>query len=453
MNKRVIIVSLASLAMIATSCVIKPYKSPKNLPLSDSLYRYNQKYIDTTSNIANMPWNEFFRDSLLSQLIGRVLDNNIDMKVAQKRIQQYYSSLRVSRAAFYPTASAQVGIGMEGGEGKPIGALQGTVSSSWEIDIWGKLLSAKRSALADLLASEDARRALQTTLISQVASAYYQLIVLDTERDIVIETIKNRTEYLATTRNLKQAGKVNEVAVQQAIAQLGEVRAALPDIEMSIIQTENSLSLLFGETSQHIKRTEKVDISTIDFHQSIGYPIQILANRPDVRQAEQNFRSAFELYNVSRASLYPSLQISANGSFTELFNATSTAFSLLGGLTQPIWNGRKLRSQKEIAKLSAEQAELNFRKAILTAGQEVSNALISQDKYREKAIEQAIQLVALNKAYEYSTELFVNGYANYLDVLVAQTGVYNTQISLLNTYMNNIKSRIELYRALGGGWR
>lgn len=444
---------LLLLAVVSLSgCVIKKYKSPEITCSVDSLYRVLEMAVDTSVNSGAISWREFFTDTVLQAHIDSMLKRNLDFRAAKLEIDKSYSQLRAARAAFSPSiGSVSAGGGFDF-LSKTWGA-QATTGLSWEIDIWGKILSGKRAAQASWMASAEGLQALQTQMISQLASAYYQLVTLDFERKIVIETIENRSQYLDTIRIMKESGKVNEIAVQQAVAQLGEVKVALPQMELAIIKTENAISLLLGKPSGVVKRTDDLDFYDSKVMVELGVPAQLLQNRPDVKQAEQQFRSAFEMYNVSRAAMYPSLGISANAVLSLLWEPHFATLNALASLTQPIWNGRKLRSQKEVADFSQQQAKLNFQQTVLKAGKEVSDALAGQSKSFQMAKARKSQLDAYTKAYDYSFELFVNGYATYLDVLTAQTGVYNTQISLLNSYYDNIAARIELYRALGGGAR
>lgn len=447
--------------LLVTGCVIKPYKTPTVLPTGNSLYRIDSTQLDS-ANIATVPWNQFFTDPLLCELIDSVLVNNIDLQVAVRNVEKSFQYLRQKRAEIAPSlsagtlpgASASVS-GLIRQYNKPSWSADISLGASWEIDIWGKLLSAKRAAHAQMMADGDTYHAVMTTLIAETAKAYYTLVSYDIQREIIETTIRNRSEYLQKTRDMKKSAMVNEVAVQQALAQMADAMAALPEIELAIELTENQISLMLGGVPRKIERSSAIDLEGIEFGEAVGYPVQLLANRPDVRAAEMSYRNAFELYNVSRAAMYPSLALNATGNWnTTMFSAVNAhllALNVGAGLVQPIFNARKLRTQKNVAKLTTEQAELQFKQSILNAGAEVSNALISTRKYREKALNQRIQLVALRKAYDYSIELFDKGYANYLDVLVAQTGVYNTQISLINTLLSGINSRIELYRALGGG--
>lgn len=437
---RILIIIISAIAL--TSCIVQPYKAATAEQIKlDSLYRYAT---DTSHNVGQTPWREIFTNKGLQDLIDTVLSNNFDYQIALLRVEQGYSTLRAARASIAPSVSAQAGYSME------IGANAG-LGLNWEIDLWGKLYAGKESAKSVFWQSEQMALASRQSLIAATASAYYQLIALNAKRRVVIETIENRTVYLATTRLLKEAGKVNEVAVQQAISQLAEVNAALPEIEMAIGKAENAIALLAGRSTININQEIDFRFANADITTAAGYPAQLLAFRPDVKAAEQNYRSKHFLHMAARAALYPSLSISADASLINIFSAQSLVLNSLAGLTAPLFNGRKLRANKEVAQAEAKISELQFRNTLFTAVGEVNDAMITVRSSDARTKSQAIQLAALKKAYQYSEELFINGYATYLDVLVAQTGVYNAQMGLIDTQLNSLVARITLYRALGGG--
>ena len=445
-------------AWLAVGCIaVKPYKSPDTASMVDSLYRTLESGIDTSFNEADVSWRNFFTDTTLVSYIEECLAANFDMQIALRNIAKAEAQLKQGRAAYSPSLSVSGGYGVAQ---MPFGQNVSTVMNpadfwgaqfSWEIDLWGKITSAKRSALASLWAEQDTRRALQSTLVARVATLYYTLVAYDTELDVIRQTIANRRDYLETTRELKRSAKSNEVAVQQAIAQLAQAEAAHAQMELAVIKTENAFRALLAKPSGSVYRDPVLDITDAKLVEGIGVPAHLLSNRPDVRAAENQYRAAHELWNVSRAAMYPSLTISASGTLSSLFSGHFGTLDLLAGLTAPIWNGRKLRTQKELADLTAQQARLQFFQTVLRAGQEVSDALATQLKTKEMAKAQVVQLHSSRLAYDYSMELFVNGYATYLDVLVAQTNVFNIELSLIETYLQNLSARIELYRALGGG--
>ena len=293
-----------------------------------------------------------------------------------------------------------------------------------------------------------------------VASAYYQLLMLDHQRVVTEKSIESYTHYLNTVKLLKQSAQVTEVAVLQANAQLASARAYLPHIDASIAIEENYICLLLGKAPETISRSGNVDVTL--FHPdslAIGIPAQLLSNRPDVQMAEYALCAAHEQFNAARAALYPQLTLSGSvgpdaKGLSNWFNMPgSLLWNVMGGLTQPVLNGRTLKTQKEIARLQEDATWLSFKQTLLKAGNEVSNALASIRFITQQAEYQREQVEALKKAYDYSQELLVNGYATYLDVLSAQNSVLSSELALYSTYNAIIQQKIILYRALGGGWR
>lgn len=314
---------------------------------------------------------------------------------------------------------------------------------SWEADIWRKIRSNSRAFQASFLQTVAAHRAVKTRLIANIASTYYQLLALDEQIDVTKRTITTRKNGLETTKALKEAGTVNEVAVQQTEAQLYTAQAILVELKRQSRVLENSLSILLGEMP--------TDLAT-------GVPTQLLSNRPDVMEAEFQLRNAFELTNVARSSFYPSLTLSANGGlqsldFDKLFNANSLFATLVGGLAQPIFNGRKVRTQYEVSQAQQEQARLGFKQSILIASKEVSDAIFSFETAEERIQIKQKEYKAYDLATEYSEELLDNGLANYVEVLRARENALNSSLDVINVKNNRLQSIIDLYEALGGGWQ
>lgn len=439
-------------AFLLLSCSVKPYKSPEMSSKLDSLSRLLNASSETSENIQAYPWRKVYTDPYLQGYIEQALAGNHDLLNAELNIQKAYANLRSARAALSPTFNVSVAA-----EGSAVRdqKFQGTVpamgQANWELDIWGKLNSAKRAEKANIQSSINNMQAIQTSIISGVATAYYQLIAYDIQRNIILKTIDNRKQYLDTVTIMKKYARVNEVAVQQAVATLAEVRSQLPKVELAIIETENALSVLIGKPSSpgNFERSSQIDISNIEIFDKL--PFGLLRNRPDVRAAEQSFRNAFELWNVSRAAMYPSLTLSVQGGFPDLVHSHMLILNSIAALTQPLWNSRKLRTDMEVKRLEKQKAENSFEKIVIQASAEVSNAYASMTKYHDISMNQLQKRDAYTKAYDYSYELFLNGYATYLDVLIAQEGVFNSEISLVDAYLKTITSQIELYRTLGGG--
>ncbi len=452
------ILSIIALLFLA-SCAVK-YQQPE--VQKDVLIR-DANPADTTFDVAQLNWRDFYKDTILCAHIDSALAHNFDLKIALNRMEQAAAYFKKGKASLAPSFNADVNAGYLKSDlaspHSPYFSLG--LNFSWEIDIWGKLSSAKRSKYQTLLAQESSKNAVITSLVANIATSYYTLIALDTEKRFIEDAIKNREEYLATVKDLKASAQVNEIAVLQAESQLLSAKAYIPDINQAIYATENSLCMMMGIAPQPIRRETFEDIFDIQLTaiDEVGVPAKLLQNRPDVLAAEYQLKSALESFNSAKAAMYPTLSLTGNVSSDAVQIAqwfampSSLIFGVLGGLTQPIFNARALRTQKEVAWQDFEIAGNTFKKAVLEAGTEVSNAIYSLKENKQKAQYLKQQSEALSKAYEYSIELLVNGYASYLDVLSAQEGMFNAQIMLIQGVQECVNNQIELYRALGGGWQ
>jgi len=274
---------------------------------------------------------------------------------------------------------------------------------------------------------------------------------------ITKETIVTRENSLTTIKALKDAGQETQVAVDQNIAQYNTAKALQVDIEVAIFKTENTLSILLGKTPQTFKRSS-LDIQKINQDIVLGVPVTLLRNRPDVMAAEYGLINSFELTNVAQSSFYPSLTLTASGGLQsleldKLFNANSLFANIVGGLTQSIFNQRNLKTQKEVAVAQQEQALLEFKKTLLVAGSEVSNAMFSYKAETKKFDFRKNEVEALRAAEANSEELLKNGYANYLDLLTARESALNAELNIIDSQLQQLVSIVDLYEALGGGWR
>jgi len=461
-----IIIPIITSAWFFESCAL-PYQRPDRLPVN-GLFRAAAD-TDTVRTFAALPVCDFYDDPYLQPLITEALDSNVNVRLAMNRLAQISQYVLQSRSALFPT----VNLGLSGAlsdvskygnstrpANPPLTELKLAATAGWEIDIWGKLSSAKKAQQAQFLQQEATLRAIQTQIVADVASAYYQLIMLDHQRAVTGKSIESYTHYLQTVAELKKSAQVTEVAVLQARSQLASAQAYLPQIDASIAIEENYISLLLGRTPAAISRSSDFDLTL--FHSEIlqtGVPAQLLSNRPDVEAAEFSLRAAHEQFNAARAALYPQLTLSgsvgpdAKGLANWFDMPGSLLWNAVAGLTQPILNGRALKTQREVARLQEDAAFISFKQTLLSAGNEVSNALASIRFISQQATCQKEQVEALKKAYEYSQELLVNGYGTYLDVLSAQNSVLSSELSLYSTYNNIIQQKIMLYRALGGGLR
>ncbi|WP_111707062.1 efflux transporter outer membrane subunit [Lutibacter citreus] len=457
------ILLLVSLPMLLSSCfAAKEYQRPQEV-ISSEGFRTDAISVDSLS-MASVSWKEIFTDKILQKYINEGLENNIDNRVALQQIIAAQAYFKQGKAGYLPTlnGSGQYG-NYEFSENGSSAALPNFdqynlgLNLSWEADIWGKIRSNKRAFEAKYLQSVAAHQAIKTTLVSQIATVYYRLLSLDEQIRITKETIIARTKGLETTKALKEAGDVTEVGVKQTEAQLYTAQAILVDLNEEMRLLENTMAILLAKPSTKIERGT-FETQNISVPLTTGVPSQLLSNRPDVIAAESNFINAFELTNVAKSNFYPSVTLSASGGiesleFDNFFDSNSLFSSLIGGLTQPIFNGRKIKTKYEVAKAQQEEALLRFKESLLLASKEVSDAMYSYKAASEKITIKENEFNAYNTASDYSRELLNNGMANYLEVLNAEENALNSKLGLINAEYSKLKATVELYKALGGGWR
>lgn len=462
---------LFAVPVLLSSCfAAKDYERPEVINeanfrtdhIEDSIV--NSTNQDSTS-IATISWTDLFTDPVLDQYIERGLENNIDIRVALQQILAAQAYFRQGKAGFFPTLQGNVTYTHQELSGNSqFGNLFSTLDQyemngmlSWEADIWGRIRSNKRAFQASYLQSVAAHKAVKTQLIANIASTYYQLLAVDEQIRITKETVTNRENGLETTKALKDAGNVTGAGVKQTEAQLYTAQAILVDLQNQARLLENTLSILMGEEPHEIVRT-KLGSQVISTDLTIGVPTLLLRNRPDVIAAEYNLINSFELTNVARSSFYPSITLSATGGLQsldidKLFSSGSLFATIVGGLVQPIFNGRQIRTQYEVAQSQQEQARLNFRQAILTASREVSDALYTYQASTKRIAIKKKEYSAYQTATDYSEELLNNGLVNYLEVLTARENTLNSQLDLIDAEYGQLNAMVNLYQALGGGWQ
>lgn len=443
-----------------TSCIAtKSYKAPQ--VNADDLYRGETRY-DTTT-IANIPWRMYFSDYVLQGLIAEGLAANYDLKIAVSRIREAEAGLQIARAAYFPNVALSALVSHNRhSEGSSI--LKGHetqytlgVAVTWEAEIWGKLSSQSRARYAQFLNSYSYRNLIQTSLIANIANSYYSLLALDEQLRIINETAKLLQESANTMQEMMNAGMLNGAAVQQSLGLLYSTQASIPDLESQIRQLENSISILLGRKPGSIYRST-LDIQTVPSELKHGIPMQMLAYRPDVQQAELAFRAAFEATNVARTSFYPSITLNTGTmagygatTLSQFFEPSNIVASIIGGLTQPIFAKRQLTGNLKIAKAQQEQALYSFEQTVLSAGKEVSDILYTYDASLRKNSTRIKQVDALSTAVYYTQELLKAGEANYTEVLNAQQSLLQAQLNQVNDKLEQLQASVNLYRALGGG--
>lgn len=461
------IILIFFVSFLVVSCQTRQNYQRANDVVDEKLFRTDALPKDSLS-IANLSWKEIFTDAVLQKHITKALENNLDIRMALQNIASAEAYLKQSKAAYQPTisvgpdysfntSSLNTQFGQIVGERRYINQFDITANLGWELDLWGKLKGQEKAQYAAYLSSVAAHQSVKSNLVASIATAYYQLLTFDEQKKIFSNTIEIRKKNLETTKALKEAGIVSEVAVQQSEALVYNAEASLVTLDVQIQMLENTISLLMGEPSHEIERTS---LSTQNFalNTDLGYPSALLANRPDVKQAEFNLMNAFELTNAAKAQFYPSLRITGSTGvqsvdIDKLFSANSVFANVLVGLAQPILNKRQIRTNYEVSLANQERAYLNFRKTILNAGNEVSDALKMYNAQDQFIAFKKKELSAYDKSVEFSQELVNYGMANYLEVLNANVNKLNAEINIANAQYTKLQAGVELYRALGGGWR
>lgn len=442
----------------------KEYASPE---VEQSSQFHTDAFPKDSTTVATVSWRDIFSDPQLVEHINHALENNIDVRVAIEQLSIAESYFKQGKAGNIPTLSAgaqvthqqlsknsQLGAFLDGSSTQ----YELTGSLSWEADIWGKIRSTKRASHATLMGTMAVHQAVKSRLVANVASLYFQLQAVDEQLAVAQQTLENRRSSLETTQALKDAGVLTEVAVNQTEAQVYTAEAITIDLNQQAKLLENTFSILLGVEPQPITRSP-FDESTVELdEQNTGYPVQLLANRPDVRAAEMSFRNAFELTNVARSQFYPSLSISATGGLQsiqldQLFSLNSLFANIVGSLTQPILNRRSIKTQYEVAQSQQQIAYLDFKQALLNASREVSNAVYSREAAALKSVAKSNEFEAYQLATDHSEALLDSGLANYLEVLTARQNALNARLSLIDAKYATLSSTVELYRALGGGWQ
>ncbi|WP_237039298.1 efflux transporter outer membrane subunit [Phocaeicola faecalis] len=448
------ILLLTTVTALLSSCGIYTKYQPETTA-PDNLYGEETAAVDTT-NLGNVDWRELFTDPQLQALIEQGLESNTDYLSAQLRVEEAKATLLSAKLAFLPSFSlAPQGTVSSFDKQKAAQTYSLPVTASWELDIFGRMRNAKRQAKALYAQSRDYQQAVRTQLIAGIANTYYTLLMLDEQLSLTQQTEQAWKETVTSARALMEAGQYNEAGVSQMEATYYSVQTSVLDLKEQINQVENSLALLLAETPRHYERGT---LSAQRFSQdlSVGIPVQMLANRPDVRSAERSLEAAFYGTNQARSAFYPSIVLSGSAGWTNaagsmIVNPGKFLASAVGSLTQPLFNRGQVIAQYRISKAQQEEARLSFEQALLNAGSEVNDALTACQTSREKTVLFDKQIVSLQKALKSTSLLMEHGTTNYLEVLTARQTLLSAQLSQTANRFTEIQSVISLYQALGGG--
>lgn len=451
------------LLTLVGGCAVGPnYKRPPiNAPAT-----FRGETDVSTNSFASLPWWQIFHDDTLQSLIRTALTNNYDLRIAVTRVEQARALAAQARAGFFPQVNyaATAGRGQNVGSGNtpsPSGTVgdvfAADVNASWEIDLWGRIRRLNESARAQFLASEEARRDVTISLIAEAAQDYFQLLALDQQLVIARESTNSFGESLKIFNQRLRGGVASILETSSAEALMDASAATIPGLEQQVALQENQLSVLLGQNPGAILRETASLEGQIPPEVPAGLPAALLERRPDIREAEQQLRSANAEVGVAKADFFPQLDL------TGLFGAVSpelsaftsgggVAWGIAAGLTGPLFHGGQLRAQYAQARAVREQYALQYQQTVLNAFQEVSDALISRGKSAGARKEQSRAVEAYKIAVKISMERYRMGSADYYEVLQEQQLLFPAENSLVQFQLNQLLAVVQLYRALGGGW-
>jgi len=441
---------------------ITPAETPSAEPAQPSA-NVNSSSTAKLASLGDEKWWEVFQDQELQGLIRTALKNNYDVRIAATRVLQAQAQLGITRADQLPSLSVGGDVtSLRNPKAGPIPAYQitqGQVSATaaWNLDFWGRYRRATEGARATLLANEWAQKEVIATLVANVASSYFQLRQLDLELEISKRTLNSRQDSLELTKTLEQHGINNLLDVRQSEQLVYTAAAEVPDLERQITLQENALSILLGNNPGDIPRGLKLTEQPHAPEVPVGIPSALLERRPDIRQAEENLVAANAQIGVARAAYFPQISLTGTAGYqspklTDLFQGPAGVWNLVGSVTQPIFEGGRLKSGVRLAEAQHEQLLLTYQQTIQGAFRDVSNALVAYRKYREFRIQQQQLVESAQDAARLSEIRFKAGTTDYLEVLTNETNSFSAELALAQAQGNELNALVQLYQALGGGW-
>lgn len=465
-----VIISAGVVCMAAAlaGCTVGPnYKRP-SYPTPPAFRGADETAVstDAKTSLGDEQWASVYREPELQDLIRKALANNYDVRIAAQRILEQQAQVRITRSQEFPLVSVggtAIGATLPssiGGNSIPNPLVEGSfsLSASWTPDFWGLYRRQTEAARAQLLAQDWAQRAVRLTLVEDVATAYLQIRALDNQLAITKQTIQVRQSSVDLTKTLESGGSVPLSDVRQAEQLLYTATSELPQLEQQIQQQENAISLLLGENPGPIVHQDSAALAPPPQDLPTGLPSQLLERRPDIRQAEATLISANAQIGVARAQFFPNLSISGSGgvggdSLASIFDPAGKTIYGIGSLTQPLFEGGKLRGQLQLSEATKQEMVLNYQKTIAGAFRDVSNALIALNKQRAYREQQEKLVNAAQDAVRLANIRYQGGSTAYLEVLTTSSNLYAAQLNLVSAQQGEALALVQLYSALGGGWQ
>jgi len=467
-------VLLALVALLMVGCKAGPdYRRP----VTDVPGSYRQALApDITSSssgasIADERWSAVFQDSTLQHLIQEALANNLDLRIAAQRVLQAQAQVGLARSQQLPSVNASGGytalqipssLAGNNSDGTPANSFFNgggpSASAAWNLDFWGLYRRQSEAARAELLASEWGQKATRTTLVQTVAQAYFELRSLDAQITVTENTIKARKDSLRLTQALEQHGAGSMADVRQAEELLHAAQANLPELRRQMVVQENAISILLGHNPETIQRGLSIEEQPHPQQLPVGIPSQLLERRPDIQQAEAKLVAANARIGVARAQYFPQISLTslggaASNQLNSIFSSPNAYWYAAGSISQPIFDGGRIRSNYRLSKAQEQQVLLEYQKTILNALKDVSNSLVSYKETRERREEQLEQVKSATDAVRLARLRYSGGNTSYLEVLTTDTDLYAAQLNLVQAQQREAVSLVDVYTALGGGWK
>ena len=451
-------------AAVAPGCMVGPNFTQPNVDVPPTFRTADNSTLAAYPSVATERWTQAFTDTTLQSLIRTALAQNTDVRVAALRIVEAQAQLGITRSDQFPSVSAGVNVLGErpsaalGFPSRNIVAFSAQGNVSWELDFWGKYRRATEAARAQLVASEWGRRAVMTTLVSQVATAYFGLRALDFELEISRQTLSTRQESLRLTQVREQGGVTSLIDVRQAEQLVYGATTEIAALEREIAQQENFISVLLGRNPGPIDRGLSLVDEPRPADVPAGLPSTLLTERPDIQQSEQQLVAANAQIGIARAAFFPTIPLTGAGGFestalSALFAGTNAIWTAAVGATAPVFTAGRTRSQVELARARYDEAVLSYQQTVRQAFREVSDALVGYAKLRESRAQQALLVTSAQDARRLADIRYQGGATSYLEVLDADTRLFDAQLGLAQAQLGELSGYVEIYRALGGGWQ
>jgi multidrug efflux system outer membrane protein len=456
---------LLAIVVLLTGCAVGPnYKRPTvNVPTDyrDSMAAQTA----TASSLGNEKWWDVYQDPVLVQLVHTALQQNYDVRIAATRVLEAQAQVGITRANQFPSASVGASAFSEQNAkvsnlfpAYEVNAGQLDLSVIWNLDFWGKYRRQTEAARAQMLATEWGQRAVISSLVANVATAYFQLRALDSELDIAERTLGSRQQSLQLTQTLFTHGSASDLDLSQSEQLVYTASETIPDLERQIRQEENQLSILLGENPGNIARGRALTEQPVPDAVPAGLPSELLERRPDVHQAEEIIVAANAQIGVAKAAFFPSISLTGTGglesnTLNRFINAPSQTWYGAFSVAQPVFEGGALRSQLRLARAQWQESVLSYQQTVQNSLEQVSNALVAYDKNRQFRGQQELLAAAAERSDRLSLVLYRNGGASYLQVLTNETNYFSAELNLVDAQLNERLALVQLYQALGGGWQ